>query len=125
MPVAYAVWNNQQISRRQVQIFGERAVAPANAESGSIRTMARVVRAAKIALAASHVDLAHDAASDLRFVRGFLDDADKLVPERAAKIGVTARDLDVSAANSGHRHPNQRLTVAARNRRIDQFQFAV
>src|SRR5215510_1526265 len=67
--------------------YSANAPSPANAERRSIRTMARIFPAAKIALAAAHVDLSHDASSDLRSVGRLLDDPDKLVPERAAKLG--------------------------------------
>ena len=124
-PVADIVGHDQQISRRQAKIFSERAVPPAYSERGSIGTVAWIVPPAKITLAAPHINLANDALSDLRTVRGFLDDTDKLMSERAAKIGVTARDLDVRVANSRHLHPNQRLAVASRDGRIDQLQFVV
>src|SRR5262249_37471749 len=125
LPVADAVGHGQQILRRQAQIFGERPVAPANAERGPIRAMTRIVPEAKTALSAAHFDFAHDAAAYLRPVGRLFDDADKLVSERAVEAGVAARDLDVRVANSRHRHPHQRLAGAARDGRIGQFQLVV
>src|SRR5262245_48713875 len=86
LSIADDVGHGQQILRRQAQIFGERPVASANAESGPVRTMTRIVPVAKVALSTAHVDFANDAAADLRPVGRLFDDADKLVSERAVEV---------------------------------------
>jgi hypothetical protein len=93
------------------------AVAPDDAEHGTLRAMARVVRQTQSAPPAPGVNLADDAAAQ-QFRRSgrALDHPDKFMAERALKASVAARNLDIRITDAAQGHAHHGLALVARTR---------
>jgi hypothetical protein len=117
--VVHVVRHEVQIFERQRQVLGESAVVRDNAQHGASRAVGFESAAAELAGTeavgrACDVDLAADAAAQPLAARGRRhttncgDFGDELVSWRAAKLVVSAENLDVGIANAGQPHAKER-----------------
>ena len=83
--------------------------------------MSRVARAAEITLAATCIDFSDDPTPHKLAISAVFNDADKLVPDRSLKPGVSACDLEIRVADSRQQHTHQRLVRTIRS--FDIFDF--
>src|SRR5205823_3259122 len=85
---------------------------PDDAKHRARRAVARITRDAARARPAARVDLADHALA--------VRDADELVPDRAAKPGVAALELEIGVADARQRDSHEHLTVRARLANVDE-----
>src|SRR5579872_6272675 len=102
--------NPVEIGDRERQILGKGARAVQDADHSAVRTVALYAAPAPVALPAPDIDLAaHPVPDQARVLAlGYL--ADKFVAQDARESFVPSRDLEVSPADSGCQHADQRFS---------------